>query len=98
MELNNNSNLIHFVQEFKYLGIITSNDLKEDNEIKARIKKAWSVIGAMKFILKNKDTDLNTKIFLHSTTPLQALLWGEELWSLSKTNLDALNVFHHSAI
>eukprot|EP00590_Aulacoseira_subarctica_P011527 CAMPEP_0172420586 /NCGR_PEP_ID=MMETSP1064-20121228/6945_1 /TAXON_ID=202472 /ORGANISM="Aulacoseira subarctica , Strain CCAP 1002/5" /LENGTH=265 /DNA_ID=CAMNT_0013160611 /DNA_START=341 /DNA_END=1141 /DNA_ORIENTATION=+ len=98
IQLNSNTNLIHFVQEFKYLGSIISNDLKEDNEIKARIRKAWSVIGAMKFILRNKDVDLNTKIFLYTTAPLQALLWGAESWSLSKTNLNALNVFHHSAI
>ena len=52
----------------------------------------------MKFILKNKDVNLNTKIFLYTTAPLQALLWGAESWSLSKTNLNALNVFHHSAI
>jgi hypothetical protein len=52
----------------------------------------------MKFVLKNKDVDLNTKIFLYTTAPLQALLWGAESWSLSKTNLNALNVFHHSAI
>ena len=98
IKLNNNTNLIHFVQDFKYLGSIISNDLKEDTEIKARIKKAWGVIGAMKFVLKNKDVDLNTKIFLYTTAPLQALLWGAESWSLSKTNLNALNVFHHSAI
>jgi len=98
IQLNSNTNLIHFAQEFKYLGSIISNDLKEDNEIKARIRKAWSVIGAMKFILRNKDVDLNTKIFLYTTAPLQALLWGAESWSLSKTNLNALNVFHHSAI
>ena len=98
IKLNNNTNQIHFVQNFKYLGSIISNDLKEDTEIKARIKKAWSVIGAMKFVLKNKDVDLNTKIFLYITAPLQALLWGAESWSLSKTNLNALNVFHHSAI
>jgi hypothetical protein len=98
VKLNNNNNFIHFVQNFKYLGSIISNDLKEDTEIKARIQKACSVIGAMKFILKNKDVDLNTKIFLYTTAPLQALLWGAESWSLSKTNLNALNVFHHSAI
>jgi len=39
IKLNNNTNLIHFVQDFKYLGSIISNDLKEDTEIKARIKK-----------------------------------------------------------
>ena len=78
IKLNNNTNFIHFVQNFKYLGSIISNDLKEDNEIQARIKKAWSVIGAMKLVLKNKDVDLNTKIFLHTTAPLQALLWGAE--------------------
>ena len=98
IKLNNNTNLIHFVQDFKYLGSIISNDLKEDTEIKARIKKAWSVIGAMKFVLKNKDVNLNTKIFLYTTAPLQVLLWGAESWSLSKQNLNALIVFHHSAI
>ena len=96
--LNANANAIQFVQNFKYLGSIISNDLKEDMEIKARVKKAWSVIGAMKFVLKNKDIDINTKVFLYTNAPLQALLWGAESWSLSKQNLRTLNVFHHSAI
>jgi hypothetical protein len=52
----------------------------------------------MKFFLKNKDVDLNTRIFLYTTAPLQALLRGAESWSLSKQNLNTLNVFHHSAI
>ena len=65
IKLNNNTNLIQFFQDFKYLGSIISKDLKEVTEIKARIKKAWS-IGAMKFVLKNKDVDLNTK---SSSTP-----------------------------
>jgi len=39
IKLNNNTNCIHFVQDFKYLSSIISNDLKEDTEIKARIKR-----------------------------------------------------------
>jgi tRNA G37 N-methylase Trm5 len=42
--LNNNTNFIHFVQNFKYLGSIISNNLKEDTEIKARIgAESWSL-------------------------------------------------------
>ena len=36
--LNNNTNFIHFVQNFKYLGSIIFNDLKEDTEKSQNLK------------------------------------------------------------
>ena len=60
-------------------------------------KNARGVIGAMKLIIKNKEVDLNTKILLYTTAPLQALLWGAESWSLSKRILNTCNISHDSA-
>ena len=46
--LNNNQNNIPFTNEFKYLGSIIHVTLQEDEEIKKRIKQAWSTIGIMR--------------------------------------------------
>jgi hypothetical protein len=96
--INEGRNSVHFVKSFKYLGAYITDTLKEDLEIKIRISKAWSVMGAMKHFFKGKDVDLRAKALLYIGGPLNALLWGAELWSLSKQNLKKLNVFHHSAI
>jgi hypothetical protein len=96
--INDGKNYVHFVNHFKYLGSYISDTLKEDFEIQTRISKAWSVLGAMKLFFKGKDVDLRAKVLLYVGGPLNALLWGAESWNLSKTNLNKLNAFHHTAM
>ncbi len=96
--INDGKNYVHFVNHFKYLGAYISDTLKEDFEIQTRISKAWSVLGAMKHFFKGKDVDLRAKALLYVGGPLNALLWGAESWNLSKTNLNKLNAFHHTAM
>jgi len=52
--INNGQNYIPFTNEFKYLGSIIHITLQEDEEIKKRIKQAWSTIGIMKHFLKKQ--------------------------------------------
>jgi hypothetical protein len=61
--INNGENVIQFAHNFKYLGALISDTLKEDLEIKTRIMKAWSVFGAMKHFSKGIDIDLRAKHF-----------------------------------
>lgn len=49
-----NESTIKFCQQFKYLGAIVSNDLRDDIEIKSRIKKAYGQFGALKNVLLGK--------------------------------------------
>jgi hypothetical protein len=48
---------IHFVSGFKYLGSAITPLLNKDTEIKARIKKAKSIIRASRHFFDNKDAD-----------------------------------------
>jgi len=96
--LNDNSNNIHFVHKFKYLGSFITADLTEDVEIETRIKKAWSQMGMLRHFFKSRDVDRRVKFWIYLTGLINTLLWGSESWNLSQSNLNALNVFHHTAI
>ncbi len=91
------SKRIHFVQEFKYLGSITTSLLNKDAEIESRIKKAWSLIGITKHVFDCKDINIHVKHQVY-IGPLNTLLWGCECWNPMKRNLNKLRSFHHSAI
>jgi hypothetical protein len=89
---------VHFVHKFKYLWSIITPLLNEDAEVKARIKKTKSLLGAAKSFFDNKDVDKRIKSHIYVAGPLNALLWGCKTWNLTKGNLSKLTSFHHSAI
>ncbi len=62
--INNGEKLIQFIHNFKYLGALISDTLKEDIDLKTRTMKAWSVFGAMPHFFKGKNIDLRAKILL----------------------------------
>jgi len=71
-----NSKKVHFGDKFKYLGSIITRLLNEDAEIDARIKKAMSIMGALKHFFDNRDVDRRIKVEIYAAGPLNALLWG----------------------
>jgi hypothetical protein len=89
---------IQFTNNFKYLGSILSPELNEDAEIKARIRKAKSLIGTAKHFFNNRDVDLRTKHSIYNSFAINAVLWGCESWNLSAKNKNQLEAFHHSSI
>ena len=91
--INDGENMIQFAHNFKYLGALISDTLKEELEIKTRIMKAWSVLGAMKHLFKEKDIDFRAKALLYISGPINALLWGAASWNLTKHNLKKLTAF-----
>ena len=97
IELDENR-FISFSPSFRYLGSIISRDLTDDLEIEARIKKAYSQMGALSYFWHCSDADLMTKYWVYLAGPLNTLLWGAESWSLSARNLSRLRSFHHSVI
>ena len=86
---------VHFVKKFKYLGSIITPLLNEDAKIDARIKKAKSIMGDLKYFFDNRDIDKRFKVEIYVASPLKALLWG---WNSTKDNLKKIMVFHHGAI
>jgi hypothetical protein len=89
---------IDFTDKFKYLGSIISNDLKDDSEIDARIKKATSQIGALKNFFKCKRISLATKFQIFQAIPINTVLWGCESWSMSDKICEKLKNFYHKNI
>jgi len=63
-----NGKKVHFISKFKYLGSIITPLLNKDIEIKTRIKKAKSIMGAAKTFFDNKDVDKRIKS--RSTLPV----------------------------
>lgn len=55
-----NEGTIKFCNQFKYLGSIVTNDLRDDLEIETRIKKANAQFGALKNVLLGKTLRLQT--------------------------------------
>ena len=93
-----NEGTIKFCQQFKYLGSIVSNDLKDETEIKARIKKANGQFGALKNVLLGKTLRLKTKINLFNAIVINTALWGCESWSLSCASKQQLEYFQHKSL
>ena len=62
--INTTEGTIKFCQQFKYLGSIITNDLRDDKEIQTRIKKANAQFGALKSVLLGKTLCLQTKLNL----------------------------------
>jgi hypothetical protein len=81
-----------------YLGSLISFNLRDDNNVSARIAAANASMGALKEIWCNPHLDTYSKYLLFQAIPMNLLLWGCEMWSLQQTLLNKLKVFMHRSI
>ena len=84
--------IVSFTRKFRYLGSLISYNLRDDEDIKARIAAANASMGALKEIWSNPHLDTYNKYLLFR------VLWGCESWSLRQSLLDKLEVFLHKSI
>ena len=89
---------ISYTKEFKYLGSIITQDLRDNTEIEGRIKKGQAAVAALINVWRNPHIDLWMKKQLYIALPLSIALWGCESWTLTAENQRKLNTFHHKAI
>jgi hypothetical protein len=89
---------VSFTRTFKYLGSLISYNLRDDDDITARIAAANASMGALKELWRNPHLDMYNKYLLFRAIPMNLLLWGAETWSLRKSHLDKLEVFLHRSI
>jgi hypothetical protein len=89
---------VSFTRTFKYLGSLISYNLRDDDDITARIAAANASMGALKELWRNPHLDMYNKYLLFRVIPMNLLLWGAETWSLRKSHLDKLEVFLHRSI
>jgi hypothetical protein len=89
---------VSFTRTFKYLGSFISYNLRDDDDITARIAAVNASMGALKELWRNPHLDMYNKYLLFRAIPMNLLLWGAETWSLRKSQLDKLEVFLHRSI
>lgn len=90
---------VEAVCSFVYLGSLMHEDCTSTHAIAARIKKASNSFGALqKPVFRNKSLSLPTKRKVFDAAVMASLLFGAESWCPSKTDVDALDVFHMRCI
>jgi hypothetical protein len=90
--------LVSFTQTFQYLGLLISYNLRDDDDITARIAAANASMGALKHVWHNPHLNVYNKYLLFRAIPMNLHLWGAETWLLQKSQLDKLKVFLHQSI
>jgi hypothetical protein len=86
---------IDFTRVFKNLGTLVSYDLRDDIDIKMRIKKASQAMGRMRNVWDDIYVDKETKYLSFLAIPIYLLMWGCETWALKAENVRNLDVFIH---
>ena len=69
----------------KYLGVITTSDGRMEKEVEARIASATRMVGGMsERVLKRRELSKRTKLTVVNAMMVPSLLYGCEVWSLTK--------------
>ncbi len=89
---------VSFTRTFQYLGSLISYNLRNNDDITARIAAVNASMGALKEVWWNPHLDVYNKYLLFRAIPMNLLLWGAETWLLQKSQLDKLEVFLHRSI
>ena len=75
------------VSEFTYLGNISNETGKTDEDITARLRKAQSTFSMLMPVWKAKCIRLQTKLRIFNTNVKSALLYGSETWISTKLRI-----------
>ena len=89
---------ITLTEDFRYLGSIISNNLRDELEITTRIKKATAQIGALRAFFRCPHIQLSTKYRVFVAIPVNTALWGCDSWALTEKMKNKLRVFYHKSI
>jgi hypothetical protein len=85
---------ISFTPTFKYLGTVTSWDLRESNDVQARIKAANKLFGSAKATFwSNSRVPFGLRMRFYKAIIVNVLLWGCESWAIQSKEVHDLRVF-----
>ena len=85
---------ISFTPTFKYLGTIISWDLRECNDVQARIKAANKLFGSAKATFwSNSRVPFGLRMRFYKAIIVNVLLWGGESWAIKSKEVHDLRVF-----
>src|SRR6218665_4104195 len=86
---------IEKVEDFCYLGSVTSSKSSCDKEIKTHMGKANAVFGRLEKIWKSNGCSIDTKVRLYESIVLSTLLYGVKTWPITVANGRRLEAAHH---
>ena len=86
------------VENFKYLGVILSEDNKNQIDLQERIKNANKTYLMLRKLFKNKNMSKKLKLILKNTTIDKTLTHASETWMLTKRDRKQLNIFERKCI
>jgi len=89
--------VIERVQEYRYLGQLTSFANKTEKELKVRRGNAWKAFWAQKQNFKSK-MSLATKIPIFESTVIPVLLYGAQSWALTAKQQKKIQVTQNAMI
>ncbi|CAH2236574.1 jg15333 [Pararge aegeria aegeria] len=83
---------IEFVNEYIYLGQLTSFEDRMGKELQRRIALAWKKYWSLKEVMKNKDINISIKARLYDVAILPCLIYGCQTWTLRKADEEKIAV------
>jgi hypothetical protein len=92
------NSFISFTDSFLYLSSIITPNLRDDADVKSRIKKATAQVGALRSFFRHPNIDLETKVAVYTAMALNTVLWGCESWTITDSIKCSLQVFHHRSL
>jgi len=93
VSINIGSTVLAQVDQFTYLGGVTSNDARCENDIKRRIGLATGASASLSTIWAAKEISKHTKIRVYQSLVLSILLYNSETWTLREVDKRRLLVF-----
>jgi hypothetical protein len=96
--VKNDNSSIERVEEFKYLGILLTDQNSIQEEIKSRLKLGNACYHSVLNLLSSRLLSKNLKIKIHKTIILPVVLYGCETWSLTLREERRLRVFENRVL
>lgn len=86
------------VNNFEYLGVTITSTCGEEEEITKRVVKGNRALGMMTSMLTSKAISRASKLKVYRTVIRPAVLYGSELWVLSKNSAQKLEIWERKVL
>ena len=89
---------VTFSVHFKYFGSWLSFSLRDDYGVGRRFWAGNAFMGALEKFWRDPHVNMYSKYMIFREIPCNLLFWGCEIWALTQSLLDKLEVFLHHSI
>ena len=94
IELEVNGEPVEQVRNFVYLGVTISGDGRFDRDLDIRIQQAYGAFHKLWKIWTSRTIKTPTKIRIYRAAVISILLYGAEVWNMTKKQMKRFEVFH----